>query len=75
MPKYQVSMPKVIWLTIDVEADNEEQAQEKAWDEAPGSICAQCTGWGSEGWSIDDDNAWGDVPGIEIEVRLLDEEE
>jgi hypothetical protein len=72
MPKYQVSMPKVIWLTIDIEAEDETEAQEKAWEEAP-SFCAQCTGWGRE-WSIDDDNTWGDVPGIETDVRLLDDE-
>jgi len=71
MPKYQVSMPKIIWLTIDVEADDEEQAQEKAWDNAP-SLCAQCTGWGRE-YSIDEDNAWGDVHDIETDIRLLEE--
>lgn len=71
MPKYQVNMPKIIWLTIDVEADNEEQAQEKAWDEAP-AFCAQCTGWGRN-YSIYDDNAWGDVHDIETDIRLLEE--
>jgi hypothetical protein len=71
MPKYQVSMPKVIWLTIDVEAENEEMAQEVAWEEAP-SFCAQCTGWGRN-WGIDDDNTWGDVPGLETDVRLIED--
>ena len=69
MPKYQVSMPKIIWLTIEVEADNEEQAQEKAWEAGP-SLCASCSGWGYE-WSIDDDCAWGDVNGHETEIHLV----
>jgi hypothetical protein len=57
MPKYRVTMAKVITCTVDVEADDESAAIEEAYQEAPHSICAQCSGWGRE-WGVNDDGQW-----------------
>ncbi len=60
MAKYRVYMYTAISLSIEVEVDDNldeddarEQAIEKAFDESPSSICAQCGGWG-ENWSKDE---------------------
>jgi hypothetical protein len=50
MPKYQVAMHATIGLYVTVEADSEEAAINAAYEEAPGDICAQCSGWG-QSWS------------------------
>jgi hypothetical protein len=52
MPKYRVHMSATATQTVTVEADNEEQAIERAHDEGTTSVCAQCSGWGKQ-WSLD----------------------
>ncbi len=59
MAKYRVYLETSVSVAVAVEVDDNlseddarEQAIEKAFDEAPGSICAQCSGWG-ENWSRD----------------------
>ncbi|HEY9369936.1 hypothetical protein [Streptomyces sp.] len=55
MPKYRVNMARVTWLTANVEADNEDEALEKAYGVAP-PFSAQESGWGSfKKWSADAD--------------------
>jgi hypothetical protein len=51
MPKYRVNMYEWTSVMIEVEADSEEKAIDKAFGEVEG-ICAQCSGWGQE-WSRD----------------------
>jgi len=43
--------------TVTVEANDLEDAIEKAYDELPSDICAQCSGWGQE-WSRDLGDEW-----------------
>jgi len=73
MPKFKVPMVKTITAYVNVEADNEDQAYEKALDNAP-EICAICTGWGSDSWSVDADADWEESDGEGIEEIGADEE-
>ncbi len=70
MAKYRVNIPKTLWFYTEVEASNEEEALDKAYDLAP-SLCAQCGGWGQDHWSVDD-GEWGNGEG-ESEVELVEE--
>lgn len=74
MATYRVQIPKVIWLSIRVESDDEEAAIEEAFQEAPG-LCAQCTGWRTN-WSIDEDD-WGGIsdaaPQFEVKAELIED--
>ncbi|MEU4575970.1 hypothetical protein [Nonomuraea sp. NPDC023979] len=55
MPKYRVQMARVTWLTANVEADNEDEALEKAHGIAPAFTAREC-GWGSvDKWTADAD--------------------
>lgn len=73
MPKYRVSIPKVVWLTAHVEAEDEELAIEAAYEIAP-SLCAHCSGWGSDEWSVDEDE-WGGIQDIHENFKIDVEEE
>jgi hypothetical protein len=57
MAKFRIGIPQVMWIYVDVEVEDQEtedetrdEAIEKAYREAPGDICAGCTGWGHD-WS------------------------
>lgn len=52
MPKYRVTMSATINQSITIEADNEDDAIDRAYEEAPGDLCAHCAGWG-QSWSRD----------------------
>ena len=54
MPQYQVHFLTTMSVTVRVDADNPESAIDAAYDEAPGGICTQCSGWGQP-WSRDAD--------------------
>ncbi|MER7361886.1 hypothetical protein [Nonomuraea wenchangensis] len=54
MPKFKVYMARVTWLVATVEADNEDEALEKAHEVVP-PFSARESGWGSAGWSADAD--------------------
>lgn len=47
MPKYTVYLETCASTAISVEADNKEEAYERALEEAMPNICAQCSGWGN----------------------------
>lgn len=53
MPKFIVHHETTSSIVIKVEADNYEDAIEKAWEILPSSVCAQCSGW-NEKWSRDE---------------------
>jgi hypothetical protein len=38
---------------VTVEAEDEEAAEDAAYNIMPQDVCAQCTGWGSKNWSRD----------------------
>ncbi|MEV1013828.1 hypothetical protein AB0I89_24045 [Micromonospora sp. NPDC049801] len=59
MAKYRVYMETTASMTVTVEVDDNlsedearEAAIEKAYDEAPRDVCAQCSGW-NQPWSLD----------------------
>lgn len=59
MAKYRVYLTTGASLGVTVEVDDSldpdaarEAAIEKAFDEAPRGVCAQCSGWGKK-WSLD----------------------
>lgn len=54
MAEYQVHFLQTVSISVTVEADDPEDAIEKAFDEAPSGVCAQCSGWGQQ-WGRDDD--------------------
>lgn len=43
--KYRVSMVQTASTMVEVEAEDIDDAIDKAWQEAPGGLCAQCSGW------------------------------
>lgn len=57
MAKYKVMLTTVADFTIGVDADDEEQAVEAAYDKAPAEVCGHCSGWG-EAWSLTLNDAW-----------------
>lgn len=52
MPMYRVYLQANADLTIKVEADDPEDAIEKAFEESPSGVCAGCSGWGQK-WGLD----------------------
>lgn len=59
MAKYRVYLETGASVAVTVEVDDDlDEAEahaaaiEKAFDEAPRSVCAQCSGWGQK-WSLD----------------------
>lgn len=57
MSEFMVFFEGMAGLTIRVEADDPDDAVNKAYDEMPGGVCAQCSGWGKE-WSLDVPDEW-----------------
>lgn len=58
MSEFKVYFEGMAGLVVTVEADDAEAAIEKAYDEVPSGVCAQCSGWG-EKWSLDVPDDWG----------------
>jgi hypothetical protein len=52
MPVYLVHMSATANSAIEVEAADEEEAAELAYEQGPSGVCAQCCGW-NEVWSLD----------------------
>lgn len=54
MARYRVWFQRVDTSSVEVEADNEEAAEDLAFETAmlPG-LCIQCTGWGRDYASVD----------------------
>lgn len=52
MSKYMVRLEAGAYAYIQVEADSPEDALEEAFEQTP-RICAQCSGWGQDGVSLD----------------------
>lgn len=52
MAKYRVYLETTAELFVTVEADDPEEATERAFELAPSEVCAQCSGWGQP-WSLD----------------------
>jgi hypothetical protein len=59
MPKYRVDLVATSSFTIEVEAEDKDEAIDLAIQETPG-ICAQCSGWGKP-WSLELGDVW-DIP-------------
>jgi hypothetical protein len=57
MPKYKVNMARTVWLTANVEADDEESALEAAHEVVPGFSAIE-SGWGSHGKFSADGDPW-----------------
>jgi hypothetical protein len=56
--KYRVTFGKQVWSAVEVEAEDEEAAIEKATEEfVYPSLCAQCSGWGQD-WYVEDGDEW-----------------
>lgn len=80
MARYRVQLARTHWFSMDVEAGDEEQAYELAYDASPG-LSANESGWG-EKWGVDADDRMSleDFFGAEYDpkehgqtVQLLDE--
>lgn len=52
LKKYRVNLETTASMTIEVEAEDEDHAIDKAYDEIPGSVCARCSGW-EQKWGLD----------------------
>jgi hypothetical protein len=66
MPLYRVYLQTVATTVIKVEADDKDDAYEKAASGDLPSICAQCSGWGQE-TNLNLDGEWNLGPGGSVE--------
>jgi hypothetical protein len=60
MTKYIVEFKGVAWATATVEAEDESEAIEAAFEDGFPGLCAQCSGW-NKPWTLsipDDPAAW-----------------
>lgn len=57
MSEFKVYFEGMAGVVVTVEADDAEDAIEKAYDEIPSGVCAQCSGW-REKWSLDVPDDW-----------------
>lgn len=48
MPKFHVHMNAIVSTTLTVEAEDYNEAIEKAYEEGTPGLCAQCSGWGQK---------------------------
>jgi len=53
MAKFTVQLIAASSISVTVEADDVDDAIDKAYNEEPGGICAQCSGW-NENWCRDE---------------------
>lgn len=53
MTEYRVYLKTWTDVAMTVEADDPDEAIDKAMEDMPRSICAQCSGWGQK-WSRDE---------------------
>lgn len=54
MATYTIYFTGSASASVTVEADSLEEAEELAWQEVPGGVCGQCSGYGQH-WSLDVD--------------------
>lgn len=73
MSSYTIYFTSTASTAVTVEADDFETAVELAYEELPGSVCAQCAGWGgrpgidlSDDWEPNEKSC--DVDGKFVEV-------
>lgn len=66
MAQYRIYFRQSASASVEVEADSFEEAVDLAYEELPGGVCAQCSGW-NQSWSLDLDGEW-DVNESEYEV-------
>lgn len=73
MPRYRVTLHTHAWAYIEVEADDETNAIDAAYEAQP-DICAQCSGWGQDGLTLELGDEWDtvDQDGKDIPVELVD---
>lgn len=57
MAKYRVHLKTYASTSVTVEADDESDAIDKAYDESLPTICAHCAGWGKE-YSLELGDEW-----------------
>ena len=73
MPKYRVYLQTVASTTIEVEADSKDAAIESALDQDMPTICAQCSGWGSD-QSLELGDVWDISPNLSTEEAVTEVE-
>ncbi len=52
MPKYRVYLQTVASVSVQVEAEDPDEALDAAYGQVPREVCAQCSGWGKS-YSLD----------------------
>ena len=52
MPKYKVRFKAEAYAYVSVEADDTDSAEDKAYEHVP-TICGRCSGWGTDGISME----------------------
>ena len=73
MAEYRIHFTTGTSATVCVEADDLDAAIDAAYEELPGSICAQCSGWGKK-WTREEgdfevDESAHEVDGEYVEVK------
>jgi hypothetical protein len=64
MAKYIVYLTTVASTSVEVEAEDSEDAAEKAGSADMPTICAQCSGWGRDGTYLELGDVW-EISGTE----------
>jgi len=72
MDLYRVTLIRTDNFYIDVEAEDEDQALDAAYNKAP-YLCAQCSGWGSKDGSVDA-GEWTSIEDYGKTVELVEED-
>lgn len=70
MPKYRVTMNTQAWAYVTVEAGDEDEAIDLAFNEPP-DICAQCSGW-NEDYTLEL-GEWDAAEDVPVEVVTEDD--
>src|SRR5690606_22745350 len=73
MSTYRIYLTQTASCSVEVEADDFEEATEKAYDLVPSGLCAHCSGWGQSvgidlggGWEVDEDGYWVDGEFVDV---------
>jgi hypothetical protein len=58
MAEYNLTFLQTASTYVTVEADDLDEALDLAYEQLPGGVCAQCSGWGQSHSGIDLDGDW-----------------
>ena len=73
MSTYIIHFTAVASASVEVEAEYYAEAAEKAHEELPRDVCAQCGGWGQK-WGIDLGGDWEETGDYSVDGEYIEAE-